>query len=288
MNNSLIRQGWLRALIFLIVWVLIQLGITNILYSILKPFAQNASQQTDPGLNLLIISLISFGTSVPAVLIFRKLIDRQSIASLGFNWKNNSQHAWSGFFSALFILTAASLILVASGNLSFIGFDFYPEDLMLYVLVMLLVAFAEELVIRGYILNNLLDSFPKWIALLISATLFALFHFLNPEFSWLSLIGIFIGGLLIGLNYIYTRNLWFGIFFHFAWNYFQGPVFGFKVSGLETDSLLVQNIKGPVWWTGGTFGFEASMLACLLIMGVAAYLAIYYKRNEEAIAIQSI
>ena len=281
MNNSLIRQGWLRVLIFLIVWVMLQLGITNMLYSLLKPFGQNASQHTDPGLNLLIIALIGFATSVPAVLIFRKLIDRQTIASLGFNWEKNIQHAWSGFFSALFILSAGALILLAAGNLHFIDFDFYPEDLMLYVLVMLLVAFTEELVIRGYILNNLLDSFPKWIALLISATLFALFHFLNPEFNWLSLVGIFVGGLLIGLNYIYTKNLWFGIFFHFAWNYFQGPVFGFKVSGLETDSMLVQNIKGPVWWTGGPFGFEASLLACLLIIVVAVYLAIYYKRMNR-------
>lgn len=280
----LIRQGWLRAFIFLVVWILIQAGINGMLYSLLKPFAQNTIQQTDPALNLLIISLINLATSIPAVLIFRKLIDRKSILSLGFEWKGNENHAWSGFFTALFILSAGALLLLSTGNLSFIALDFAPEDLMLYTLVMLLVAVAEEMVIRGYILNNLLDSFSKWVALLISAALFALFHLLNPDFNWLGMLGIFIGGLLLGLNYVYTKNLWFGIFLHFAWNFFQGPVLGFKVSGLETDSLLVQNIKGAVWWTGGPFGFEASTLSCLLILVVTIYLFVYYRRNRHAFA----
>ena len=30
-----------------------------------------------------------------------------------------------------------------------------------------------------------------------------------------------IAGLFLGINYIYTRNLWFSIFFHFSWNFFQ-------------------------------------------------------------------
>jgi membrane protease YdiL (CAAX protease family) len=282
-STPLIRKGWLRALIFLVVWILIQAGVNNLLYSLLKPFVQNSNQQTDSTLNLLLIAVLSFLASVPAVFIFRKLIDRRPIASLGFAWKRNTTHAWTGFFVALFILTAGALLLIATGNLTFIAFDFSFNDLMLYTLVMLLIAFAEELVIRGYILNNLMESFSKWVALLISAALFGLFHFLNPDFNWLGMLGIFIGGLMLGLNYIYTRNLWFGIFLHFAWNFFQGPVLGFKVSGLETDSLLVQNIKGAVWWTGGPFGFEASVLACLLILIATAYLFIYYRRNEYAL-----
>ncbi|CAN5713630.1 type II CAAX endopeptidase family protein [soil metagenome] len=281
MNNPLIRKGWLRALIFLVIWVFLQMGVTKILFKLLSPFTQKGDQ-TDPAMSLLLVGFLSFLTSVPAVVIFRKLVDRKTVLSLGFDWNGNSKHAWTGFFCAIFILSAGTLLIVLTGNLSFIAFDFYWQDLMLYVLVMLFVAIAEELVIRGYILNNLLESFPKWIALLISASLFGLLHLLNPDFNWLSMIVIFIGGLALGINYIYTKNLWFGIFFHFAWNFFQGPIFGYKVSGLETDSLLAQNINGPVWLTGGPFGFEASALASLLILLVFVYLAFYYKRNEHA------
>lgn len=280
----LIKQGWLRAFIFLIVWVLIQAGLSNLIYTLAKPLTENGNHQTDPALNLLFISLISFGTSIPAVWVFRKLIDRKSIVSLGFTWKGYERYAWSGFFGGVFIMAAGALLLLAARNLKFIAFDFSPKDLMLYVLVMIVVAVAEESVIRGYILNNLLESFPKWIALLISATLFALFHFLNPAFNWLSMLGIFLGGLLLGINYVYTKNLWFGIFMHFSWNFFQGPVLGFKVSGLDTNSLLVQDINGPAWWTGGSFGFEASLLACLLIFAVTVYFFFSYKRNNLSLA----
>ena len=283
MNNPLIKKGWLRALIFLLIWVLLQVGVTNLLYKLLKPFAQNGDH-IDPSINLLLIGFLSFITSVPAVIVFRKLVDRKTVKSLGFGWNGNSQHAWTGFFVALLILSSGTLILLLAGNLHFIAFDFYWKDIMLYVLVMLLVAIAEELVIRGYILNNLLESFPKWIALFISATLFALFHLLNPDFNWLSMLGIFIGGLLLGVNYIYTRNLWYSIFLHFAWNFLQGPILGYKVSGMETDSALTQNINGPVWLTGGPFGFEASVLSSLLLLIVFGFLFFYYRKNEHAFA----
>ncbi|MES2647855.1 MAG: type II CAAX endopeptidase family protein [Bacteroidota bacterium] len=281
MDTPLIRQGWLRVIIFLITWLLIQAGIINMLYNLVLPSIQNGND-TDPGLKLLLASFLSFLFTVPAVLLFRKLIDRKSFISLGFHWKRNSTHAITGFLSALFIMSAGTLLLLLTGNIYFIAIDFYWQDFMLYLLIMLLVAIAEELVIRGYILNNLMESFPKWTSLIISATLFAAIHFLNPGFTWLSMLGIFVGGILIGLNYIYTKNLWFGIFFHFAWNFFQGPILGYQVSGLETESLMAQNINGPIWLTGGPFGFESSVVACFFILVVLGYLALYYKKNQHA------
>ncbi len=266
---------------FLIIWLLIQVGILKMMYNLLFPFIQNGNE-TDPALELFLTSFLSFLCSVPAVIIFRKFIDRKSFISLGFQWKGNSTHAITGFLSALFILSAGTLLLLLAGNVYFIAIDFYWQDFMLYLLIMLLVAITEELVIRGYILNNLMESFSKWTSLIISATLFAVIHFLNPGFTWLSMLGIFVGGLLIGLNYIYTKNLWFGVFFHFAWNFFQGPILGYKVSGLETESLMAQNINGPVWLTGGPFGFESSVIASFFILVVLAYLALYYKKNQHA------
>jgi uncharacterized protein len=281
MDTPLIRQGWLRVIIFLITWLLLQVGLTKMLYTSLLPLIQNGGE-TDPGLKLLLASSLAFFCSIPAVVIFRKLIDRKSVISLGFEWKRNGTHALTGLLCAVFILSAGTLLLVLTGHVYFIAVDFYWQDLMLYVLIMLLVAITEELVIRGYILNNLMESFPKWPSLLLSAALFAAIHFFNPGFNWLSMLGIFVGGILLGLNYIYTKNLWFGIAFHFAWNFFQGPVLGYSVSGLETDSLMAQNINGPVWLTGGQFGFESSLVASFFILIVLLYLAFYYKKNQHA------
>lgn len=284
MNPPLIKKGWLRALVFLVIWILIQVGLVKMIYDLLKGFITH-NGQTDPTLDLLLQSILGFAINIPSVMLFRRLIDRKTVMSLGFDWTNFKGHAITGLLVSIFILCLGTLILQASGFLHFADWAFYPKDLMLYILVMLLVAFSEETVIRGYILNNLLDSFPKWVSLLVSASLFSLLHLNNPGFSWLSMLGIFTGGILLGLNYIYTKNLWFGIFLHFGWNFLQGPILGYEVSGLETDALLVQSTTGPAWLTGGPFGFEGSLLSSFLILVVTTLLILFYTRNQKNRAI---
>jgi membrane protease YdiL (CAAX protease family) len=286
MNMPLIKKGWLRAVVFLIIWFLLQAGLLKIVYDLMKPLVTPGGGQPDPALKLLLLAFLSFAFNIPAVVVFRRLVDRKSIQSLGFEWDHHRQHALTGLLVSVFILCSGTLVLQATGYLHFIELAFYPKDLMLYILVMLLIAVSEETVVRGYILNNLLESFPKWISLLISAGLFAALHWFNPGFSWLSMVGIFIGGLLLGLNYIYTKNLWFGIFLHFGWNFLQGPLLGYEVSGYETDSLLVQSLNGPRWLTGGTFGFESSLLSSLLIIPVVVFLSFYYRKNETGLRSQ--
>jgi membrane protease YdiL (CAAX protease family) len=286
MNKPLIKKGWLRALVFLIIWFLLQAGALKIVYDLLKPMITPASGQTDPSLDLLLMAFLGLAFNIPAVLVFRRLVDRKSVKSLGFEWDHYRQHALTGLLVSVFILCSGTLVLQATGNLHFIDLAFFPKDLILYILIMLLIAISEETVVRGYILNNLLESFPKWISLLISAGLFAALHLFNPGFSWLSLIGIFAGGILLGLNYIYTKNLWFGIFLHFGWNFVQGPLLGYEVSGYETDSLLVQSINGPGWLTGGAFGFESSLLSSLLIIPVVVFLSLSYRKNETGLRSQ--
>ena len=64
----------------------------------------------------------------------------------------------------------------------------------------------------------------------------------------------------------YTKNLWFGLMLHFSWNFFQGPVYGFEVSGIKFSGIFQQSISGPDLWTGGVFGFEGSFLCSLLML----------------------
>jgi membrane protease YdiL (CAAX protease family) len=280
MNVPLIKKGWLRALIFLGIWILIQAGLMNLLVKLLEPLTI-ANGRPDELRRLLVVYGTGFFINIPSVFIFRRLIDRKTIVSLGFGWKGFSRDAGTGLLTALFIIGLGTLILVLLKNVQFFDFQFNIINIAIYVLIMLLIAFSEEIVIRGYLLNNLLDSFPKWIALVISATVFALLHLLNPGFTWLSLVGIFAGGILLGINYIYTRNLWFGIFLHFAWNFLQGPILGYRVSGLEMDSMLTPTIHGPAWLTGGNFGFESSLLGSMLVYAVIVVLQFRYRRIKQ-------
>ncbi len=253
-EKALIKQGWLRALLYI-------LAVLGILLAV-KKYA----------IIVALVLLITF--------LFRKFVDGKSFVSLGFNWKGYSNEALMGFFAAISILGLGTLVLSFLRYLSFTGMS-YQAEILPEVGSLIIVAFIEELLFRGYLLNNLMQSLNKWLALFITAVIFALAHIDNPDATILPVLNVFVAGILLGINYIYTKNLWFSISFHFAWNVFQGSVLGYDVSGIELASLLQQNIDGPALLTGGTFGFEGSVICLALILLFTAWFAYTFWRRYK-------
>jgi membrane protease YdiL (CAAX protease family) len=126
-----------------------------------------------------------------------------------------------------------------------------------------LVALNEELVARGYILQNLALATGLPLAAILSSLLFALAHLANPGASPVAVVGLFFAGALLAAGYLATSRLWMPIGLHLSWNFFQGPVFGFPVSGFAAPSLLAVEPVGPEALTGGRFGPEASLVGIL-------------------------
>lgn len=250
----LIRRGWIRAMLFCMCYLLVFI-IAGSIYTSLQRRVTVSTQ-----VFFFWSFIVSFFFSLLTVYVFRRAIDRQSFRSLGFEWKHHERDAGIGLLLGLVLLGIESLILYFTGHLAWTGVTVNFTDLFSGMMIMLLVAISEETVFRGYILNNLMQSINKWVALAISSLLFALFHAGNPGITPLALLNIFLSGLVLGLNYVYTKNLWFAIMFHFSWNFFLGPVLGYEVSGLGLSSLLEQDITGPDWLTGGEFGLEGSVL----------------------------
>ena len=120
-------------------------------------------------------------------------------------------------------------------------------------------------------------NFNPVISLVISSALFSLLHFLNPNVNYLALLELFIGGIALGVSYIYTKNLWFPFAWHFSWNFFQ-VIFGFNVSGMDTYSLIEFEILEPNNLNGGDFGFEGSYLSIIFTLIIIYFLNNYYKK----------
>lgn len=281
-QKPLISQGWLRALIYFIVVSLI-VYVFQISGSYIMSQFKTGTETGDESVLAfgIFYSIMGIGIILFTWLV-RKFVDKKSFESLGFARKGYSNEAGLGFFSALALLGIGSVILITAGYLSFIAASFDALALLLEIAIMMVVAFVEELLFRGYLLNNLMKSMNKWGALSITAALFSLFHGSNPDVTLFAVINIFLAGLLLGINYIFTKNLWFSIFFHFAWNYFQGPVLGYEVSGLKLTSLLQQSMSGPEAWTGGPFGFEGSLLCPLLfIVAIFFFSYVFDKRYGQ-------
>ena len=291
-KTPVIRPAWLRVVLFGCAFCLITLLIavpaimtlTGIGWQDLLSDPVGSVSKLLTGNYLWLLILLEFVISLLSVSIFCWLIDRRKWSDLGW-WTLDTfvPEAIAGLFLGPALLGLASIGMLLSGHLEWTDIVWDPNALFISLGYMVLIAFSEELVFRGYILGNLLETFSnKWIALGISAVLFTGYHFASPGTHALAFFNLFLAGILLGLNYIYTKNLWFSFMLHLSWNFFEGPLLGFKVSGISFPSLLQAETKGDLMITGGDFGLEGSMLVMLLLLTTILVLAWAFQRKYGA------
>jgi membrane protease YdiL (CAAX protease family) len=147
-------------------------------------------------------------------------------------------------------------------------------NLALYAVTYAAVGGAEELIFRGYLLQTLQEWPGTAWAVGISSFVFGFFHACNPHVAPLALVHLVVAGLVFAYAYLVTRRLWLAIAMHFSWNFCQGPVFGFPVSGLTSSGLFTVIPTGPELATGGAFGPEAGLtgLAALILIALVLWL----------------
>ncbi|BAV08414.1 hypothetical protein SAMN05421788_112222 [Filimonas lacunae] len=279
-KKPLIKHGWLRVVVFVI--LIATPGLLVFLPATQQyiPFRE-LYDTTGMKFPMLYLSyLVTNGFMLIPAYLFCRFVDRRSFSSLGFEWGEYEADAWTGFFAGINLLSTGTLILLITGTLSLS--IVLPNFLqLLYAIIFFaIVAFVEEIVGRGYILRNLMQSLPPMYALVISALIFSLLHLPNPTIGILPLVNLFALGLLLGINFIYTQNLWFGIFLHFSWNLVQGPLLGYSVSGISVNSVLQQSLDGSDIITGGSFGFEGSVVALATVIGVTFWVGDMYRGNS--------
>jgi membrane protease YdiL (CAAX protease family) len=260
-------------------------GLITSLLLLTSPAITTGTVPPDLQLQIIIISLfITAVLSIALTVIFRRFIDRRPVKTLGFAWQPFQADAFTGFLLGVALLGAGTLLLFATKNLEWTDVHFKASDLFTGLALMVMIALTEEMVFRGYILNNLMESMNKWAALGVSALLFMLAHISNPGITSVAVVNLLLAGLVLGINFIYTRNIWFAVCFHFSWNFLQGPVLGYGVSGLPLQGVLQPALQGPWWLTGGSFGLEGSFITTCLFTGTLLLLyAIYEKQYGNTV-----
>jgi len=161
-----------------------------------------------------------------------------------------------GAFGAILIGVCALMVTLSTSVWHEPGRGFPWLEL---ALVFLPAAVHEELLFRGYAFQKL-RLWNRNVALYLFALVFAGLHAGNMAVTYLGLVNILLGGILLGLAYERYQRLWFPIGLHLAWNIVSGPILGHEVSGYDSMlTLFVERGTGPAWLTGGAFGIEGSV-----------------------------
>ena len=268
--NPLIRQGWLRSLIFFVVFLLAA-GVTLFASfpELLNAKSGAAVRDLLKGRRVMISGAILVFLVLALVYIFRRWIDRRSFQSLGLAQKGFARDAVAGFSLGVFTICASCILLISTGHLKWTDILFDPRALFLATGGIIVLVFLEELIFRGYLLNNLMDSFPAWLAILVTTILNTLFHW-NPN-GFFPMANVFFMALIPALYYAYAKNLWFPICFHIGWKWMVLPVMGFS-SDDTVQTLLIPELTGDINIIGGISSLEGSVvlmsvaIICLLML----------------------
>ncbi|MGN8225237.1 CPBP family intramembrane glutamic endopeptidase [Gracilimonas sp. BCB1] len=170
------------------------------------------------------------------------------------------------------------------------GDTFWLIPLLIFFVQMASVGFYEEVMARGYLLPNITEGFTLGnitpqkaaiIAVIISSGIFGLGHAGNPNANITAVVNIVLAGVMLAVPFIITGRLGLSVGIHFSWNFFQGGIFGFRVSGMEVRNSLIQIQQGgPDWWTGGSFGPEAGLIGVLGILLILGLTMLYLKQSS--------
>jgi hypothetical protein len=216
MNESKgVTKGWIRVVLIIVPFVVF-IGVSQMMAMLIlgielsaRNFVPNTFQNTVIALSMLL-------ATTAVVAMFREWVDKESFRSLGFNLKSAGRDWAAGLLLGSVMMTAGFILLMMLKEIHWAGTNVDFSSLLLSVVLFLAVAFNEELIFRGYILNNLMRSMNRYVALLVTSVLFSLVHLGNDSFSWFSFLTILLAGLLLGLPYIYTKSLWLPVALHFS------------------------------------------------------------------------
>jgi membrane protease YdiL (CAAX protease family) len=261
-----LRAGWrllIHGLLLIFLTMIFAFIISIILLILRAKLSANAE-----GIPKYAEILISLPSILLATFIARSVLDHRTFQSMGLKINRRmTLDLMVGFMIPLFIIGLIFLLEWGFGWLQIKTTSWRASPNSDWILSLLgslgyfiVIGFQEELIFRGYQLHNLIEGLDFTKGLILSSAFFALAHIFNPHTSLLSTLGIFISGLFLAYGWIRTHQLWLPIGLHMGWNFFEGVIFGFPVSGTDTFRLISHTVSGPEVLTGGSFGPEAGLI----------------------------
>jgi len=250
--------------------------------------------------------LVNMGITLVAIVgsvaLAGRFLDRRRFADFGFHlgrgwWLDLAfgMALGAALMGCIFLAEWAAGWLTIAGTLHAPDTQPFVPAILSALLGFVAVGFYEELFSRGYELRNLAEGLNGRllgergaivVAWLLSSSFFGLLHAGNPNATPVSTASLVGAGLFLGLGYVLTGELAIPIGLHIGWNFGQGNVFGFPVSGTQAGPTFIAIAQGgPELWTGGAFGPEAGLIGLAAILAGSAMIVLWVRARRRQVGL---
>lgn len=288
-----IRSGWMIAGLFIIIFTAVQilsLPVMAISQSILVKSGDidlNTTTLTPYGKEVMgmvgnLLVLIQELCFILLPIFVWKFFIRHPLHEMGLkSIKKHWKEMLTGLAFGLVSITIVFFALILTKNASIDSWK--PEftiDLLIGFVLYVSIGFAEEIFSRGFVMSVLRPARNYALMFIVPSALFTIMHAGNANTGLLPFINIFLAGLLFSYIYFKSGNLWMCIGYHIMWNFFQGNIFGFVVSGQESTGIFTTRIQAGNLLNGGDFGPEGGLFCTLVLAAGFLFTAFYYRNSD--------
>jgi membrane protease YdiL (CAAX protease family) len=261
-----LRSGWRLGIFALLLYLSIQLAFAlfGAVLSLLP--VSSARSVLDGRWGFVVQALVLL---IPATLVgwaCGKFLEDLPPRALGWAFT----HGWLKDLLYGSLIGAASLLLATGvaalfGSIKFtlnapLALVSIGQTVLTSLPIFIIAAAGEEAMFRGYPLQTMARSHLAWVAIIITSVIFSSGHLDNPNVvPGFTFINTALAGVWLAVAYLRTRNLWFPLGIHWAWNWTMSALLGLPVSGITSltpHPLLRATDLGPAWLTGGSYGIE--------------------------------
>jgi membrane protease YdiL (CAAX protease family) len=218
----------------------------------------------------------TFAAAAIANAVVLRIFERGQLADIGMHWNSASRRnllvgVAGGAGAACTVLG----VPILTGFAKLRPDPNYPASLGTFVFITVVLVFGavgEELLFRGYAFQILLAELGPFATILPVSLLFGLAHSVNQNQTPVGLMNTLVWGIILGVAFLRSGDLWLPIGLHFGWNWIL-PVFGANLSGY-TMRVAGHAMDWQVSsiWSGGAYGPEGGVLTTLVLVGLAFYL----------------
>ncbi|ARC85859.1 CAAX protease self-immunity family protein [Clostridium argentinense CDC 2741] len=234
--------------------------------------------------------ILSFGSTVLIYFLWVKFVERRSIVTMGFHLDGAFKKYIRGFLFGFLMIALSAIMLMLLGEVEVSKGDLIFNDIsMVFGFLFMIIGWiiqgaTEEIMMRGYALPVLGTKINIPVGVLISSSIFGFLHLLNSGISPLAIINLILFGVFAAFYAMYEDSLWGVCALHSSWNWAQGNVFGFLVSGGGNmgGSIFTFTNKTDTMVNGGAFGPEGGLVITIIyLIGIVILLLLQKKKVER-------